>query len=208
MNQQEKVWDKLYKSNKTLWSKETSTLSNLLKNKNVLEIGVGNGKTLLSILKQKPKSITAIDISQVSIEICKSLFKNKNIIFKKDNIIKSKLKSSSFDISICYYVLNNLKENEKKKAISEMYRLLSNKGIILFEDFAVNDFRQKEGKVTKEVNTIIKSSGLIHHFFTKDELTDLFSKFNSIKVKEKSFSPFRNKKHLKRKLISAIINKN
>jgi len=210
MISQQLIWDRLYKENKNLWNRETSNLPITLKNKNVLEIGVGNGKTLYSILKQKSKSVTAIDISKVSIDICESLFKDKNITFKKDSIIKSKLKSSSFDIIVCYYILNNLEENERKKAVDNMHKLLDKKGIILFEDFQVGDFRQKEGRITNktEKNTIIKDNNLLHHFFTKDEINQLFNKFKSIKIKEKSFSPFRNKKHLKRKLISAVINKN
>ena len=94
---QERIWDELYSSNLS-WKKETLELPNLLKNKNVLELGVGNGKTLASILRQKPSSIIAIDFSQKSIDLCKNQFKNqKNLTLKKANLLsfKSKVK---FDV--------------------------------------------------------------------------------------------------------------
>lgn len=208
MKSQEPVWDKLYNKNNNLWNRETSNMPDILKNKEVLEVGAGNGKTLHTIIKQKPKSITAIDISREAINILKSLFKEKNIKFINESIIRTTLKKERFDIIVCYYVLNNLREYERTRAVEEMHRLLKDKGTILFEDFAVNDFRQKEGKsLNSEENTIIKNNGLIHHFFTKEELNNLFRRFKSIDLKKKSFSPFRNKKHIQRRLISAIINK-
>ena len=88
-----------------------------------------------------------------------------------------------------------------------MHRLLKNKGKILLEDLEIKDFRQKEGKIIKEQNTIIKNNNLIHHFFTREELNQLFNKFKSVKIREKSFSPFRNNKKIQRKLISAVIKK-
>jgi len=62
MKNQESIWDNLYKRNLT-WKKET-ILPNILQNKSVLELGVGTGKTLHSIIRQNPKSITAIDFSE------------------------------------------------------------------------------------------------------------------------------------------------
>lgn len=201
---QEEIWDNEYKKDKDKWKKESNYLPKVLKNKKVLELGVGNGKTLLSILKQNPSSVTAIDFSQQAIKISKSLIKNRKVSFKKENIKSLSFKKQSFDVIVCYYILNNLRKLERKKAVSEIHRTLKEKGTILFEDFQVNDFRQKQGKII-ETNTIIKKNNLIQHFFTKNEIKILFKDFSKIKIEEKSFSPFKNKKHIKRRLISATI---
>ena len=206
MASQEKIWDSEYIKNPCKWNKETPYLPNLIKNKSVLEIGVGNGKTLRSILRQKPKSITVIDISKEAIKISKSLFKEKKVNFLKANIKNIPFKEEEFNIIVCYYIFNNLKERERKKAVSEIYRVLKRGGKILFEDFEEGDFRKKEGKEI-ENNTIKKRNNIIQHFFTKKEILLLFTKFSKVKIKEFSFYPFKGKKNIKRKIISAIFKK-
>ncbi len=205
MNSQSSIWNKLYKENKNKWNKETLFLPNLLKNKSVLEIGVGNGKTLKSILKQYPKSVTAIDFSKESIKICKSEFKDKNLKFIKSDTANLPFKDNSFNVIICYYILNNLKENKRKKAVKEIYRVLNRSGLVLFQDFQVNDLRQFGKEIEK--NTIVKKNKIIHHFFTKLEVKDLFNQFKIIEIKEKSFTPIKSNKKVVRKLISAVFKK-
>src|SRR3989338_3574017 len=200
---QKKTWDKKYKENFS-WKKETPDLPKLLKNKSVLELGVGNGKTLISILKQSPKSVTAIDFSKKAIDICKSKFKDERINFLAKDFFMYKTKNK-FDIIICYYFLNNFLKKERKKAIDIISGLLSSNGIVIFEDFAEEDFRQK-GKII-EKNTIKNKSGVICHFFKDFELKSLFSEFQIKKVKTRVYSPIKNNKILKRKIIYAIIRK-
>ncbi|MEK6910164.1 MAG: methyltransferase domain-containing protein [Nanoarchaeota archaeon] len=203
---QEEIWDIEYKNDDNKWKKESTYLPEMLRDRNVLELGVGNGKTLLSILKQKPKSVTAIDFSQEAINICKSNIKNKEVLLIKSDVNCLPFRRETFDVIICYYILNNLKEKERLEAIKEIFRVLRNKGVVVFEDFMVGDFRQKVGKII-EFNTIEKKSGLIQHFFTKLELTTLFNRFSSFQFKEKSFLPFKNKKDIQRKIICGIIRK-
>lgn len=202
---QEPIWNKLYKG-RLSWKKETRNLPNLLRGGAVLELGVGNGKTLQAIVKQNPKSITAIDFSEEAINKAKELFKEDKILFLKRGITSLKFKEE-FDVVVCYYVLNNLLEKERKKAIKQMHKSLKPGGIIIFEDFAAGDFREKEQSRKIELHTIKRKDGLICHFFNKEEITDLFKGFSDIKVSTKIFSPLRADKTKERKLISAIIKK-
>ena len=174
--------------------------------KKVLEIGVGNGKNINSILKQNPKSIAAIDISQEALSSCKLLFPNLELI--KSDITQTNFKDGEFDVILCYYILNNLLEKDRKKTIKEVYRILSSNGLVLFEDFMQGDHRQKSDSTkTTEKNTIIRTSGLIQHFFTKEEAKRLFSAFKGVKIKTKSFNTISLKPNLKRKLISLVAKK-
>ena len=109
---QEEIWDIEYKNDDNKWKKESTYLPEMLRDRNVLELGVGNGKTLLSILKQKPKSVTAIDFSQEAINICKSNIKNKEVLLIKSDVNCLPFRRETFDVIICYYILNNLKEKE------------------------------------------------------------------------------------------------
>lgn len=206
MKSQENIWNEEYKNNKNKWRKETINFPKIKKNSRVLELGVGNGKTLKSILMQKPKEITAIDFSQEAIN---QIISNKNfqkVNFLKSNIKKLPFKEKTFDIIVCYYVLNNLLKKERIQAVNEMFRILNQQGQILFQDFSVDDFRQRE-KLNKilEKNTTQNKSGLICHFFTKTELKILFKNFSKINITLKISKPIIHKPNLKRKIISGII---
>ena len=205
MKSQKQAWNKEYKLGKK-WNKETLALPRILKNKTVLEIGVGNGKTLQAIIRQKPKRVVALDISREAIDICKKSFPN-SINFIEGDITTIKFKEK-FDIVVCYYALNNLLEKARKKAISNVYNLTKEGGKILFEDFSVGDFRQEKEKAKIiEPNTLEKKNGIICHFFTKEELKDLFRQFTKVKLELKESHPIKNKPNLKRRIISGIIEK-
>ena len=203
MKNQKSIWNKEYKANITKWHKETVSLPEISKNSLVLELGVGNGKTLKAILKQKPKEVVAIDFSIQAIEISKS-----NKIFKSVKFIKSDVKSlpfknNHFDTVVCYYILNNMTKKDRQIAVNEIYRVLKPKGNLIFEDFAVVDFRQKDTQKTVETNTIQNKKGIICHFFKKTEIVLLFHNFSKIKITLKTTHPITHKPTLKRKIIQA-----
>ena len=193
MESQKPLWNKLYKS-RLDWKKETLNLPNLLKSKIVLELGVGTGKTLKSILKQKPKKVLAIDFSEEALQICKENVKDSRVSFVNSDILNFQ-SGEKFDVIVCYYVLNNLEENERKRAVEKMQNLLNKEGIILFEDFAKGDFREKQER----------KDNLFCHFFSESEVKELFRDFSEIKIKTRTLSLIRTDKKLKRRIISAII---
>jgi len=201
MKSQEFIWDHLYVKGLS-WKKSTTGLKKVMRNKDVLELGVGNGKTLKSIISQKPKKVTAIDISIEAIKIAREAIKSNRIVFLNEDFLKFKTKSK-FEVIVCYYFLNNFKKEQRKKVIEKISSLLEVGGTILFEDFSVGDYRQN-GQVI-EKNTIQKQNGLICHFFEKNEILDLFKEFNNIQIEEKIFSPIKVDDSIKRKIIKATI---
>jgi ubiquinone/menaquinone biosynthesis C-methylase UbiE len=202
---QNTIWDNEY--SRLEWRKETRTLpSRVLAGKKVLELGVGNGKTLISIMRQHPKEVHAIDFSEKAIEICRDKFHLDDIKFLKADVLNLPFEDNSFDAVVCYYVLNNLNENERNLAVREMFRVLKNEGIVLFEDFSVGDFRFKKGSNTIADNTIMKVNGISCHFFTDKEIKELFNDFSKVKLEVRETKPLRGKDYT-RKLINAVIRK-
>lgn len=196
MDNQEAIWNKLYKE-RLVWKKETLSLPQVMKGKVVLELGVGTGKTLQSILRQNPKSVTAVDFSQEAINIAQKSIKSDKIKFIKSNILNIPFKEDKFDVIVCYYILNNLIGSEMIKAVEQMKKALVPKGIILFEDFSSGDFREKESKKRKD--------GLICHFFSESEVKDLFKDFKEVKISKKILHPIRTSPKLERIILSAVI---
>lgn len=201
---QSEIWDDLYGSN-LKWKLEARNLPNILKNKKVLELGVGNGKTLRSILNQNPKEVYALDFSEEAIKIVKKEFPTVKSV--KSDVVKMPFQDKEFEVIVCYFTLNNLLKKDRQKAVNEIYRVLKDKGIMIFQDFAVGDFREGLSEKTKETHTIQKSNGIICHFFDEKEFKELFSKFKKFKIQNQISKPIKNKPHLERKLIFAEIEK-
>jgi len=207
MENQESVWDKEYRENADKWHRETQYLPLAFRGRKVLEIGVGNGKTLRGIMKQEPKEVTAIDISSEALSQVKNSFHDKRIELIKASVTALPFKDNEFDVVVCYYTLNNLLERERQKAAGEIYRVLAKKGKLIFEDFSVGDFREeeKDNEIIEE-HTIENKSGIICHFFTSKEVQGLFKSFHTIKLNKKVFFPIAHA-NLRRKLITGILTK-
>lgn len=196
---QREIWNSLYKNSFT-WHFE-SKLHSLCKNKVILEIGVGIGKTLQAILKQHPKHVSAIDFSEESISLCKLKFKDRKISFRQADLLSLPFPSRCFDIVVCYFVLNNLKIGERKRAIKEISRVLRPNGIVLFKDLGNKDYRKFSFK--KEIS----KSGRFSHFFNLKEIKSLFGGFKIKKLKISRSNPIKKEPSLKRHLISAVFQK-
>src|SRR3989344_3540479 len=201
---QREIWNELYAGNLT-WKKETINLSNILRGKRVLELGVGNGKTLISILKQRPSNVQAIDFSIKAIEKARKIFKDrKSVTLLKADAKKMPFPDNSFDVVVVYYVLNNSIEKERVRMMKEIYRVLKKNGKCVFEDFSVNDFRNKGKENRTDKNTVVKKNKLICHFFEGKEVRELFSKFSEVKIKTFLFCPIKHKNNLKREIINCV----
>jgi ubiquinone/menaquinone biosynthesis C-methylase UbiE len=205
MKLQREIWDEIYKKG-TRWNKQTKSLPEIMKGKKVLELGVGNGKTLISILKQKPKSVVAIDFSREALKECEKEFsKSASASFIEADVTKMPFEDGSFDVIVCYYIMNNLDEKKMTKAANEIERVLKKKGVVLFEDFAVGDFRG-EGRVKKiDEQNFVSNDGIKYHYFTIEELKKLFSDMKEIKFEIIESRPLRNKPEIVRKIIRGKI---
>ena len=177
LENQKAVWNSEYRLNKDKWKKETANVPKIMKGKIILELGVGNGKTLISILRQHPKKVVAIDFSSKAIEMCRKSFSSKSIIFKITDMNDLPFKNKEFDVIVCYYVLNNLLDKNRDSALDEISRVLKSDGKIVFEDFAAGDFRERGNFIGK--HTIRKKNGLICHFFTAKKAESIL-KENSV----------------------------
>lgn len=200
MKNQERIWDELYEL-KLTWHYETE-FSGDVRGKKVLEIGVGTGKTLRALIKKEPAKIVAIDTSTRAVDECRVLESYKVQVLKED-VLEMPFKDKEFDVIVCNYILNNLVEKERKRAIKEIKRVLVKGGKVYFEDFALGDLREEKGKRI-EKNTFEKGNGLICHFFSDDEVRDLFRGFSKTEIKTKTFKPFRLSDRKRMTLIAEI----
>lgn len=206
MNDQSKIWDAEYRNHPSKWKLERRKFPASFKGKKILEVGVGNGKNIPSILEQKPKQLTAIDISMEAVKTVKLRHTDKNLEIKTGDIISSGFEDESFDIVLCYYILNNLLVDQRIVAAREIHRILKKGGVLLIEDFAEGDLRSRlrPGELIED-NTFVKKNGLLCHFFNEGELKELFGLFSSMKIQKKSFRVVKKDPKSTRKILSAAL---
>lgn len=163
-------WDKIFKKYK--WGKypDLSLVRFLsknlnLKNKRVLELGVGTGANLNFFIEKKLK-VFGIDGSKVALKIANKNFKRKKKFIKlvQGDIIKLPYQNNFFDYIIdceCLYA-NSLKDT--KKILSEVNRVLKKGGYFFSKTFAKNTvgnhfIRKNRKKKNLNVHFIKKGYG-------------------------------------------------
>jgi ubiquinone/menaquinone biosynthesis C-methylase UbiE len=210
MDPQEHVWNREYGRRGTLWGKKTKGLPLIFRDKLVLEVGSGNGKTLLSILEQEPRFVAAIDFSHQALKLCgKKWGESEVLALERANILGLPFADNTFDAVVLYYVLDNMLAHDRIVAVSEAKRVLQIGGMLAFEDFAVGDFRESTAKRVDvpETHTILKKKGLLCHYFTEEEALKLFGGFKNREVAVVETRPIKNKEHLVRRIISGVMEK-
>ena len=163
-------WDKIFKKYK--WGKypDLSLVRFLsknlnLKNKRVLELGVGTGANLNFFIEKKLK-VFGIDGSKVALKIANKNLKRKKKFIKlvQGDIIKLPYQNNFFDYIIdceCLYA-NSLKDT--KKILSEVNRVLKKGGYFFSKTFAKNTvgnhfIRKNRRKKNLNVHFIKKGYG-------------------------------------------------
>jgi ubiquinone/menaquinone biosynthesis C-methylase UbiE len=210
MEGQESVWDLEYGVRGTRWSWRRMVFPAALEGKVVLEVGVGDGKTLAGILGQRPAGVVAFDFSAVALERARESFGDIECV----SLVKADAKclpfgDNFFDVVVVYYILDNMLAEGRQKAVGEFFRVLKPGGVVLFEDFAVGDFREELGKRldVPEPHTLLKKKGLLCHYFSVDEVEILFAGFSKVDVVMKERQPIRNRPELVRRVVSAVVSK-
>lgn len=72
-------------------------------------------------------------------------------------------------------MLQHLLKKEREAAVCEFERVLKPGGMIFLEVFGIKDMRYGGEEI--EEHTFVRQSGIIYHYFTKEELQALFSEF-------------------------------
>jgi len=210
MENQEAVWDREYGGRGTAWSRRVMFLPDVFEGRVVLEVGVGDGKTLSAICGKRPGKVFALDFSAQALRKARQLFDSAvDVSFIKGDLTALPFGDCCFDVVVLYYVLDNLLADGRAKAAGEALRVLKPGGLLLFEDFAVGDFREETSKRTAvpEPHTLLKKKGLICHYFTVEEVRSLFRDFSNVDVVQKERTPLKNKSHLIRKTVSGVMAK-
>lgn len=168
------AWEKEYRTGRGRWRGTTNFMLELPAGSRVFEVGCGNGKHLSSLFN-KGFEVIAVDVSPSAVKLAKRLAED----FKAEaNIIVGDACSLDFgdgffDAVFVFHVLGHLTEEERGKAVAEVYRVTKKGGKCFFRGFGLEDFRFGKGSKVEE-NTFRRGTNVWVHYFSEGEVMELF----------------------------------
>ncbi|MGF7232035.1 class I SAM-dependent methyltransferase [Arachidicoccus sp.] len=155
---------------------------------NVLEFAPGMGATAALLLKQHPKSYTAVEANENAAKNLQKKFIGKNVHVIIGNAAQSCQENESKDKVLGEAMLTMQADHRKSEIIREAYRILRKGGLYGIHELCL----QPEGLDENTKADIQKNLALAMHVnarpLTAAEWTALFEK-EGFKVKEVLFSP-------------------
>lgn len=168
---QRETWDSFYKSNRRPWKGVTSSKVPFPDGGHILEIGCGNGKTAAMLISEGFK-VTGVDFSEAAVEMCRETLGEKGT-FECADAIDLPFDDDSFDGALMFHVLEHLDDGERKKAISEIRRVLKPDAHLLVKTFSPDDMRSGKGKKIDD-STEVRGNGIIYRYYSEDDLRSMF----------------------------------
>ncbi len=171
MNSHPNAWDRDYRSRGRLWGGGAKNLPDLPEGSRVLELGCGDGKTLAA-MQGRSWDVTALDISSEALRLSCSAPKPEASLLLAD-ARHLPFKDESFDAVFAFHVTGHLLQAGRENVAREGWRILRSGGRLFFREFGAEDMRAGRGEEVEQ-GTFLRGSGVITHYFTEDEVANLF----------------------------------
>ena len=182
MSKHIKAWENEY--GKSIWKGHYSLelLDPALRKGRLLDAGCGSGKYSVP-LRMRGFDVVGIDVSFNALNMLKESIKAREIDIDiiGANVFQLPFKTGSYDLIWCYGVLQHILSGERECAVREFRRVLRKEGILFMEVFGKDDMRYGGSEV--EPDTFSRNSGIIYHYYNKNEIEELLNGF-SIKIIE------------------------
>ncbi len=156
----------------------------------ILDVGSGTGRHLIFFSK-KGFEIYGFDASPKAISIAKEWLAEENLNVKiKLNRMEAKFPYADnfFDAVISIQVIHHNKMKDILMTVREIERVLR-KGGVIFITFprlegrgGLDDWKLKEVERGTYIPQAGQEKGLPHHFFTMEEIHDVYSSFNLLEI--------------------------
>jgi ubiquinone/menaquinone biosynthesis C-methylase UbiE len=160
---------------------------------NILDVGCGYGRTLNELYKKGYENLTGVDFSNEMIK--KGLKMNPNLNLLKNNGDDLPFETETFDSVILIGVLtSNVLNKKQTDLISEISRVLKEKGILYISDFLLNEDernlkRYDRYKDKYNIYGIFKlPEGLILRHHSIEHIKELTKNYNTLLFQKEVFN--------------------
>jgi len=158
--------------------------------KRMLDLGCGAGRHCVYLAK-KGFDVIGVDISSSALRIANEWVRKErltNVAFMRGTMTNIQFANSHFDAVISVSVVHHAVKKDIVKTIAEVHRILKKNGLFLTNLASVNDPRYGAGQKVENNTFRIweafeeKRFEELHHFFTKQEASEILSRFSKAKV--------------------------
>lgn len=156
----------------------------------VLDLGCGAGRHAL-LLSKEGFQVAALDVSETALKTLESRLRAEsisNVLLIEHQMGQLPFIESYFDGVVSTNVLHHGMSVEIKETIDELYRVMKPGASAFIIALSSSDFRKGTGSKL-ELNTYLfttgEERGIIHHFFTKQELQLFLRKFETVSFNER-----------------------
>jgi ubiquinone/menaquinone biosynthesis C-methylase UbiE len=155
----------------------------------VLDLGCGTGRHSV-FLENKGFSVIGIDLSKSALKIARKWMQEglAGTTLVQAAMTCLPFRNNSFDGMISISVINHAVSKDIKTTIDEIHRTLKKDGLIVANLTSIEDPRLGTGKKVED-NTFLIFEAFeqnqfeeLHHFFTKNEVLELFTGFSETDV--------------------------
>lgn len=185
-------FDKKYNSSSPIWGKakldiELKRYLSLLDGNNILDLGIGEGQNSI-VLSKLGYNVTGVDVSKKSLDICSNISSNIELI--QSDIRNFNIEKDKYNLIMSRCALQFLHKNDVKKIINNIKLNLRENGLVYISVFSTDNpkFHKKLDNDYFEIleNNILhnKLDDTYTSFFTKDEILELFSEFETILISD------------------------
>lgn len=149
----------------------------------VLEVGCGRGRNCL-YLAREGLSVTGVDFSYRDLSVFK---KYATALSLRARIVQADVselpfRGATFDVVLFLHVLTFVRERARSCAAEEASRVLRGGGLVVAIERSQRDpLYQKGEQLEKDT---FAYEGVIHHFFSREELEQLFSPLRVAALRE------------------------
>lgn len=176
-------WDADYRLKGSLYGGTPHPLPPLPVGARVLELGCGNGKSL-SAMMHRGWLVAAIDFSPRAALLAQAAARQgtgADVAVADGRAIP--FRDRSFDAVVACHVLGHSGLPDRTRIAGECCRVIRPGGQLWVRDFSTRDLRAGAGRET-EPGTRVRGNGILTHYFTETEVTDLFSGLVPVSLKQ------------------------
>lgn len=172
-------WDAEYRNRGILYGGAPRTLPVFSSGTIVLELGCGDGKTLQALCRES-MNVVAVDYAPGAAALARArAFPVHGPSVAVADARQLPFCNAAFDAIVASHVLGHSMVPDRIVMADEIRRLLRPGGHLWFRDFSIRDFRSGSG-VTIEPGTVARGTGIATHYFSEDEVRNLFAGFEPV----------------------------
>ncbi|MDR2855077.1 MAG: class I SAM-dependent methyltransferase [Methanomicrobiales archaeon] len=144
-----------------------------------LDLGVGDGKCFRGISTiDSHITLLAVDFSTAALHLCPQQIERICA-----DAIQLPFHDKVVDRIYAHHVLGHIPVEERTCAVNEILRIAKPGAMIWVVVFERQDFRAGKGQISAEEYTYIRGNGIMTHYFTKEEILQMFSCCTQVYIK-------------------------